>query len=129
VFANLGTRIRRAWLAAPVATAVLALALVACLFFGARTALFWYGGPPHAVREQPVAAWMTPRYVARSWRIPPEVIIDGLIAPLPRPERRMNLRQLAEYRGVPVEQIIAEAEALIAAQRAKDAGAEEPVND
>lgn len=109
--------VRHAWSVAPVATAVLALALVACLFFGVRAALFWHDRPSLAERDQPVAAWMTPRYISRSWRIPPGLVVEALDAPRPPPDGPMSLRELAEYRGVSVEQVIAEAEALIAAQR------------
>ncbi|MBT8413797.1 MAG: hypothetical protein KJO30_05645 [Boseongicola sp.] len=109
--------VKRAWSAAPVATAVLVVALVACLFFGARAALFWHGWPPRAERDQPVAAWMTPRYISRSWRIPPDLVIEALDAPRPPPDGPMSLRELAEHRGVPLEQVVAEVEALIASQR------------
>ena len=117
VISKLIARIRHAWSIAPVATAVLAVALVACLFFGARAAVFWYDRPPLAVLEQPVQAWMTPRYVSRTWRIPPELVSEALSAPRPPPDGPMSLRDLAEYRGVTVEQVLAEAEALVASHR------------
>lgn len=117
MISNLIARIRHAWSIAPVATALLAVALVASLFFGTRAAVFWYNRPPLAAAEQPVEAWMTPRYVSRSWRIPPELVSEALDAPRPPPDGPMNLRELAEYRGVPVEQVLAEAEALIRSQR------------
>lgn len=111
--------IKRLWLAAPVATAILVLALVASLFFGVRSAVFWYDRPPTAERQQPVAAWMTPRYVARSWRVPREVVMDAIDAPRPLPGGPVSLAQLAEKRGVSVDQIIDELEAAIAAFREK----------
>lgn len=117
MISNLIARIRHAWSIAPVATAVLALALVACLFFGARAAVFWYNRPTMAALEQPVEAWMTPRYVSRTWRISPELVSEALGAPRPPPDGPMSLRELAEYRGVSVEQVLAEAEALVASRR------------
>lgn len=105
--------VKRAWTAAPFATVMLALALVASVFFGVRSAI-------HTIRverEQSIAAWMTPRYIARSWRIPPDIILNALDAPRPPPNGPTSLAQLAALRGVPVEQIIAEAEAAIAAFR------------
>ena len=110
-------RIKHAWSIAPVATTILAVALVACVFFGARAAVFWIDRPTLAERNQPVAVWMTPRYISRSWRIPPELVVEALDAPRPPPDGPMSLRELAEYRGVPLEQVLAEAEALIASQR------------
>lgn len=112
--------VRQAWSIAPLATAILTIATIACLFFGARAAIFWHERPPRAERDQPVAAWMTPRYVSRSWRIPPDLVFDALDAPRPPPDGPMSLRELAEFRGVPLEQVLAEAEALIASRRAID---------
>lgn len=108
---------KRIWSAAPIATVILALAVAASLFFGVRSAVFWAHHRPFAEREQAVAAWMTPRYISRSWQIPPDVLLDALDAPRPPPDGPMNLSELADYRGVPVEQVIAEAEAAIAASR------------
>ena len=103
---------RRLWATAPQASPILALALAASLFFGARAALYWIDAS-RVEREQPVAAWMTPRYIAQSWRVPPGVIIEALGAQR-SPERPINLRQLADPRGVQVEAVIAAAEAAIA---------------
>lgn len=119
--------IKHAWSVAPIATTVLAVALAACLFFGARAAVFWIDRPPLAERNQPVASWMTPRYISRSWRIPPGDVIEALKSPRPAPDGPMSLRELAEFRGVPLEQVLAEAEALIASRRppSKDREADE----
>ena len=105
--------VKRAWAAAPFATVMLALALGASVFFGVRSATH----SMRVEREQSVAAWMTPRYISRSWRVPPDIILNALDVPRPPPNGPTSLAQLAELRGVPVEQIIAEAEAAIAAFR------------
>ncbi|MCC1492045.1 hypothetical protein [Cognatishimia sp. F0-27] len=106
-------RLKQLWAAAPVATVILILSVGAAVVFGARATLFWIKRPPVAEREQAVAPWMTPRYVARSWGVPPAVIADAINAPRPPPDGPMSLRQLAEMRGIPTEQIIAETEAAI----------------
>lgn len=106
-------QIKRIWTAAPIASVMLALAVMASIYFGVRSAIH----PMRAEREQSVAAWMTPRFIARSWSVPPDVIQNALDIPKPRPKGPINLTQLAELRGVPVEQIIAEAEAAVAAFR------------
>ena len=105
--------LKRAWAVAPVATVLLAFAVVASIYFGVRSAIH----PMRVEREQSVAAWMTPRYIARSWSLPPEIIQNALDVPRPRPKGPISLRQLAELRSITVEQIIAEAEAAIAAFR------------
>lgn len=110
--------VKRLWAAAPVATLVLALALVAATLFGMRSishAVYWRD-PAH--RTQPIAAWMTPGYIARAWDLPRNVVIDALGAPVPPPGGPMDLAALAAWRGVPLETVIFEAEALVAAQRA-----------
>ncbi|WP_259779110.1 hypothetical protein [Aliiroseovarius crassostreae] len=64
------------WRAAPVATALLILCLIAGGVFATRTiteAVYW-ANPDH--RNQPLAGWMTPRYVAHSWRIPRPDMMD-----------------------------------------------------
>lgn len=105
--------IKRMWQAAPVATVVLALALVASVFFAVRSVVFYvyWHDPGH--REQPIAAWMTPGYVAQSWHVPREVVFEALDVPMPPPHGPMDLQDLAASRGVPLEQVISEARTAI----------------
>ncbi len=107
--------LKKIWTAAPLATGVLVIALLASGFFGVRTVVHWIKRPPLSERALPVAAWMTPRYIARSWGVPPKVIARAIDAPIPPPDGPMSLTELAKMRGVSVEQVIAEAEAEIAA--------------
>jgi len=109
--------IKRLWAAAPLATAILALALAATLVFGVRSAVFW-ADRERVTREQPVAGWMTPGYVAHSWHVPRDVIAEALALDADRKPQRKTLSAIAEARGVPVEEIIAALEAAIAAHRA-----------
>lgn len=93
-----------------------ALVLGLTIFFGLgalnHTREFRAAPPDRAVE-----AWMTTRYIAHTWTLPREVMTglgfertpDG-----PRP-----LRKIAEERGIPVEDLIAEVEAAIAAHRAE----------
>lgn len=107
--------IRKAWSAAPIATTIFALALLASVFFGARSVIFWYHRPPISEREQPIAAWMTPRYVIHSWDVPREVVFDTIAVPRPLPDGPLSLEQIADLRGIPVDRIINDLEAAIAA--------------
>lgn len=68
-------------------------------------------------KEQPLAPWMTPRYVANSWDVPRGTMMDILGLQPPGPGRR-TLAEIAEGKGVTVEEYIAEIEAGIAAYRA-----------
>ena len=70
-------------------------------------------------KEQPVAAWMTPRYISHSWDVPREEMLEILDLTSPNPGRR-TLVDLAEEKGIPVETYIAQIEAGIAAFRAAE---------
>ncbi|MCG6883266.1 MAG: hypothetical protein LJE62_05875 [Silicimonas sp.] len=68
-------------------------------------------------KEQPIAAWMTPRFVSHSWDVPREAMMD--ILRLEEGGRgRVTLEELAEEKGLTVEAYIGEIEAGIAAFRA-----------
>ena len=117
MIASIRQNLRHAWHAAPVATVVLIAALAATSLFAVRTTVFWVAGPPLAERQQAVAGWMTPRYVARSWGVPPRLLLEAIGAPMPPPDGPMTLAEIADLRGVPVGQVVREAEAAIAAIR------------
>ncbi len=114
------TLIRRMWRAAPVATVVLAVALAATVFFGLRTARHWVYWNDPAHRDQAVAGWMTPGYIAHSWQVPREVVTQA-IGLERRPEGPRNLDRLAQNQGRSVDDLIVEIEAAIAAFRAAPA--------
>lgn len=111
--------LRRLWRASPVATSVLGFALVVTVFFSVRLVAAWiyWSDPSH--RDQAIAGWMTPRYVATSWHVPPEVVGDALGLAVERP-RRLTLDQLAKERGVPLSDLTAALAAAISAHRAAE---------
>jgi len=118
MIAKLKRRLLRLWTVAPVATVLLALALAATVLFGTRSALLWADRHDRIQREQPVAAWMTPGYVAHSWHLPREAVIEALaLDPKDGPPRE-TLSDLAKERGVPVESLITSLETAIAEHRA-----------
>ena len=110
-------RLRRAFSVAPWLASAFLIALALTLFFGIRaiTGAIYWADPSH--RDQEIAGWMTPRYVAMSWQVPPEVIVAALN--LPRPEGRMpRLEDIAADRNTTVAALSAELQAAIAAYRA-----------
>ncbi|MCI2393161.1 hypothetical protein [Aliiroseovarius sediminis] len=109
--------LKRMWRAAPWATTILALAMAAGVFFGTRTVASWVYWNDPARRDQPIAAWMTPRYVTYSWRIPRKVMIDALGSPNPA-EGFRNFEHLAQDRGIPVDELMMQIEDAIVAFRA-----------
>lgn len=94
------------------------LALAVALVFAVRLTVFtiYWADPGH--RQQPVAGWMTPGYVARSWDLPPEVIRAALPA-MPEAGPRPTLDQIAEAEGIPLADLIAAIEAAIAGARSE----------
>ena len=112
------SHVKRFWDAAPLASLLLAAALLATLVFATRTALFWTHHHDPLGGDPPVAAWMTPGYIAHSWHVPPKVVFDALDAPRALSGRRKTLAALADETGVPVAQLIARTEAAIEVWRA-----------
>ena len=103
--------IRRALLA------VLALALIGTLIFAVRlaTSTALWRDPPQP--NEPIAGWMTPRYVARSWDVPPEVIAAALALEHDGSGRKITLAELAAQRGTDPATLTAELTLAITAYR------------
>lgn len=109
--------VKRLWKEAPVLTLALLAALVLSAFFAVRLTIgaFYWGDPAHM--DQPIEGWMSPRFVAHSWDVPPELVAETLALPRDGSGRRITLEKLAAERGVPLGALIAELEAAIAAHR------------
>ncbi|MBY6200753.1 hypothetical protein KUV65_05220 [Maritalea mobilis] len=93
-----------------------ALALAVAIFFLVRLVLhtLYWADPAH--RNQPLEGWMTPGYIARSYQVEGDILRDAIGLAHPEfPTARPTLNQIAEARGVPLEQVIAEIEAALAA--------------
>jgi len=100
-------RLAQAWRERPFLTAAFVLAAVLTVLFTIRTIVFtiYWANPSH--RNQPLAAWMTPRYVAHSWHLPPEVVARALVGTGKMPGRRVTLEQIAKERGMTLEELSA----------------------
>jgi hypothetical protein len=109
----------------PVPTALLALALAALIWFATgfvREALY-FSDPAH--RQQDLALWMSPRYVGKSWDLPPEVIVTTM--DLQPDNVQPTLRQVIDHLGITLEELQARIEAAKEkeeARRAADHGRE-----
>ncbi|PJI92100.1 hypothetical protein BC777_0944 [Yoonia maricola] len=102
--------------------ALMAFGLVLCLagFFGFKSVsqfLYW-SDPAH--QDQAVAGWMTPRYVAQSYRVPPQVIQNALDLAFDGPPRRISLDTLAAEQGLTMAAIQARVDTAVAAWRAQN---------
>ena len=112
--------IKRAYAVAPIATVVLAISLFLAVCFTGRVIYDAIDGPPP--QNTQIEAWMTPRYIARTWNVPHSVMRELVIMQMVD-RRPANLQQIADDRGIPVEDLIAEIqsglEAFIEARKAE----------
>ena len=97
-------------------TLAFAAAVALTVFFGVRMVVFtvYWSDPDH--RDQAIAGWMTPRYIAHSWDVPPEVVGRAL-GLTPEPGRGRTMAEIAAERGQSVAALGAVIEAAIAAHR------------
>ena len=90
--------------------------------FGVRTlhaTLYWMD-PAH--QDQPLAGWMTPRYVAQSYRLPPEAFGPALFLAPDTPPHRVSLSMIAAENGVTLDDLQDRVDAAAAAWRAEHDG-------
>lgn len=114
------TPLARLWRENRVLFACFALSCVLTVFFAARLVAFWIYWADPAHRDQAIAGWMTPRYVAHSWDAPPEVIGAALGLERGRSGRPSTLAEIAADRGESVEDLAARIDAAITAHRAQE---------
>ncbi|NNE78872.1 MAG: hypothetical protein HKN18_01245 [Silicimonas sp.] len=83
-----------------------ALAFVITLVFLIRlTASVVYWSDPRHV-DQTIAGWMTPRYVSRSWSVPPEVIAEALDLERSGVMGRTTLDRIAAQKNLSFEALV-----------------------
>ena len=98
-------------------------ALIITGLFGVRTvrrAIYW-----RYHRDEPIRSWMSVRYVARSYRVPPHILYQA-IGVEPVPHDRRPLREIAREQNRSVETIISELEAAIRGFRARPPAEPQP---
>lgn len=106
--------IRRIWQRNPILTLAFLLALGASLFFATRAVNMAIVLANRA--EKPVAGWMTPRYIVRSYGLDRDDLGRILATVDDREDLRQPLYALARDEGVPVADLIAAIQALVDAQ-------------
>ncbi|MCU0827004.1 MAG: hypothetical protein MUE52_06275 [Tabrizicola sp.] len=110
------SRLLALWRARPWLTLAFLMACAVTLFFAGRFTVYTVYWASH--QEVPVEPWMTVGYVARSWGLDPRALDEAAGLPMPEAKGRPQpLAEIAQDRGVPVAQVIAEVEAAIAKLR------------
>ncbi len=102
--------------------AILAVAFLAALaitlFFAVRLTVSTIVWSDPDRTDQAIAGWMTPRYVVRSWQLPPKVVATALGQDFDGTGRRETLAEIAEREGRDLDDLIRDLETAIGAFRA-----------
>ncbi|MEN8894541.1 MAG: hypothetical protein ABF248_00415 [Yoonia sp.] len=76
--------------------------------------IYWMD-PAH--QDQPLAGWMTPRYVAQSYKLPPEVLGEALFMVKGDKMRRQSLDTIAAHNDITLAELQARISDAAAAWR------------
>jgi hypothetical protein len=102
--------------------ALIAFVTVVCLagYFGARTTaqVIYWADPTH--QDQTLAGWMTPRYVARSYNVPPEVMREAFFLDPNGPPKRTSVDAIAAINDVSVAELQSRVDEAVTAWRAEN---------
>jgi hypothetical protein len=97
--------------------AAFVVAVLGTGFFTSRLVMRAMDWDKRFEEDHQFAPWMTPKYIVHSWDVPRD-LVGGVLGLESGGGPRVTLKDLAERRGVPVDQLIAELEAEIALYRA-----------
>ncbi len=97
-------------------------AMAVTLFFAVRFALWvlYWNDPAH--RNQPLEDWMTIGYIAHSYDVPRDALIDALHLKPPEKGKRPTIESIAADRGQTPEAFEAEIQAAIERLREEGTG-------
>ena len=110
-------RIRDIWAHHKLGVLALCLVLGLATLFGVRSAsqMIYWSNP--AKLDQPLQGWMTPRYVGRSYDVPPEVVQTAFDIERPTIPRRISLETIASQQGVTLDDLQARLDQAVTAWR------------
>lgn len=88
-------RIKHLWAHHRILLTAFLTVLFVIVFFGIKTfsAMIYWQDPAH--QNQDIEPWMTPRYIARSYRLPPEILGPVLFLEDGMPIRRISVGRIA----------------------------------
>lgn len=109
-------RFRNAWTQRPLLTTAFAVATLFSVMFAVRSVMFMVYWSDPARTDQQIQGWMTPRYVAQSWHLPPKVMFQALQTDN-MPGRRLTLNDIAAAQGISVTELKARIIAAATAYR------------
>lgn len=100
----------------------LVLALLVTLFFGTRAFRRFRDRPT----DEPIRTWMNIPYVAHSYHIPPDVLLQALNLPVEHPPNRRPISRIAQDLNLSTDEVIKRLEEAIVAERASRGPPEKP---
>lgn len=95
------------------------VALCALGFFGVRSVshLIYWADPRH--QDQPLARWMTPRFVARSYDVPPAVVQDAFFLDKGGPPVRVSVEKITSHNDISIAELQERLDEIVAIWRAE----------
>jgi len=98
-------RIKHLWAHHRILLTVFLAVLVVVGFFGIKTysAMIYWQDPAH--QNQEIEPWMTPRYISRSYRLPPEILGPVLFLEEDMPIRRISIGRIAADNNLTMEEL------------------------
>lgn len=78
-----------------------ALVVMLVFFFKLIATTVYWADVRHV--DQPIAGWMTPRYVSKSWNVPPDIVAGVLALEKNGDGRRVTLDQISDLQDREVE--------------------------
>lgn len=109
------------WRQRPLLVSAFVLTTALTLFFGIRfiaQAVYW-ANPAH--HQQAIEPWMTAGYIGKSWDLDPRALDAQAGLPLPQEKGRPQpLSEIAQDRGIPVADLIAQVEKAVQELKAKE---------
>lgn len=113
------TALKHLWAQHRLAFAAFVIALAALGYFSVKTtaSMIYWMDPAH--REQPLADWMTPRYVAQSYDLPRDIIEEVFFIERGDEPRRIRLSDIAAENNMTMDQMQARIDAAKSAFEAR----------
>ncbi len=112
-------RLKHLWVNHRIVLFAFLAVLAVMLFFAAKTitsAVYWMD-PAH--QDQDIAPWMTPRYVANSYQLPPDVLRPALFLDPNAAPRRMSLGKIAADNEITLQELQFQIDAAVEKWRAE----------
>ncbi len=112
------SRLKHLWQNHRIALALFCATVALIGYFAVQTissAIYWMDPKHH---DQPIKPWMTPRYIAQSYDLPPFVVGSALLFEMDAPTRRVSLDDIATRNSLTLDDLQDRIDAAAAAWRA-----------